>query len=122
MFFLSGCGIYPHVDPRRTSIPAAVAFAHQHALAGVVLPASVLMANVGLVQDAAALGLKVLTYGLENNQVEVVSTQQKLGVHAAIVDDVESTLPLLRVRVSTGGDGRQEASLAVAGAGAAAES
>jgi hypothetical protein len=41
VFFLSGCGLYPHADPRRTSIPAALAFAEALHLAGVVLPVEV---------------------------------------------------------------------------------
>ena len=41
VWFLSGCGLYEHVDPRRTSIAAALAFARDRSLAGVVLPAEV---------------------------------------------------------------------------------
>lgn len=95
VMFLSGCGLYPHVDPRRTSISAALQFAAQQDLAGVVLPVSVLMANPELMASAKANGLKVLTYGLENDDVYTVEQQMQLGVHAAIVDNVEATLPRL---------------------------
>lgn len=88
VMFLSGCGIYPHVDPRRVSVPAAINFAEEHNLAGIVLPASILMANEDLVLETSAKGLKVCTYGLENNCVLAVEKQRLLGVHAAIVDDV----------------------------------
>lgn len=41
VYFLSGCGLYQHVDSRRTSIAAALAFASDKHLSGVVLPGSV---------------------------------------------------------------------------------
>lgn len=34
VMFLSGCGLYPHVDARRTSVPAALAVAATHKMAG----------------------------------------------------------------------------------------
>ena len=46
VWFLSGCGLYRHVDPRRTSIPTALAFAKQKSLTGVVLPAKVSSINI----------------------------------------------------------------------------
>ena len=41
VWFLSGCGLYPHVDPRRTGTSAALDFAKLNNLAGIVLPAKV---------------------------------------------------------------------------------
>ena len=41
VWFLSGCGLYPHVDPRRTGTSTALDFAKLNNLAGVVLPAKV---------------------------------------------------------------------------------
>lgn len=32
--FLSGCGLYPHVDARRTSIAQAIEVAASHGMAG----------------------------------------------------------------------------------------
>jgi hypothetical protein len=42
-----------------------------------------------------------MTYGLENNDVLIVQRQLELGVHGAIVDDVETTLPQLMACVPT---------------------
>ncbi|GFH14788.1 GP-PDE domain-containing protein [Haematococcus lacustris] len=95
VMFLSGCGLYPHIDPRRTSIPAALDFARQHALAGVVVPASVVMSQPDLVAQARALSLAVMTYGLDNDQPDCVRQQKEWGVQAAICDDVASVLPAL---------------------------
>ncbi|KAJ9525359.1 hypothetical protein QJQ45_003244 [Haematococcus lacustris] len=95
VMFLSGCGLYPHIDPRRTSIPAALDFARQHALAGVVVPASVVMSQPDLVAQARALSLAVMTYGLDNDQPDCVRQQKEWGVQAAICDDVACVLPAL---------------------------
>lgn len=92
VYFLSGCGLYTHADPRRTSIPAALDFAAHNKMAGVVPPASVLMANQGMVADARARGLATMTYGLENNDLASVRRQGALGVQAAIIDDVEAAM------------------------------
>mmetsp|Transcript_11690 Transcript_11690/g.20757 ORF Transcript_11690/g.20757 Transcript_11690/m.20757 type:complete len:325 (-) Transcript_11690:1097-2071(-) len=95
VLFISGCGLYQHVDVRRTSIPAALQLAASNVLAGVVVPTSILMANKPMVQVATAQGLKVLTYGLENDDAACIEQQLDLGVHGAIVDDVERCLPSL---------------------------
>lgn len=92
IYYLSGCGLYQHADARRTSIPAALDFATSNELGGVVLPASILIANKGMVQDARARELALMTYGLENNDLSAVEEQGRLGVHAAIIDDVEAAL------------------------------
>lgn len=55
-----------------------------------------LMQNVHMVKDAAARGLMVLTYGLDNDNPTCIQQQKDLGVHAAIVDDVRHVLPLIR--------------------------
>jgi glycerophosphodiester phosphodiesterase len=48
VYYLSGCGLYAHADARRTSIPAALSFATEAGMRGVVMPASVLL-QVGAV-------------------------------------------------------------------------
>jgi glycerophosphodiester phosphodiesterase len=88
VMFLSNLGQSEQADPRRASIGAALNFASTNGLEGVVVPASGLMAAQEMVAEAKALRLKVMTYGLDNNSPEVVAQQGKLGVLAAIVDDV----------------------------------
>ncbi|MEW5303053.1 MAG: hypothetical protein WDW38_001369 [Sanguina aurantia] len=86
--FLSGCGLYPHQDERRTSVLAALRFAAQVGCAGVVVPAPVALSHAGLVSQAAELGLQVASYGLENSVAENVRRQISLGLLAVISDDV----------------------------------
>eukprot|EP00983_Pelagomonas_calceolata_P010906 353069-Pelagomonas_calceolata.AAC.2 len=88
--FLSGCGLYPHADDRRTSIETSISTAIDAGLAGVVVPASVLLANQNMVEAARAVNLAIATYGQENNVPENVRQQAALGVQAAIVDEVSN--------------------------------
>eukprot|EP00798_Chlamydomonas_sp_ICE-L_P008685 gene8685-34132_t len=96
VFFLSGCGIYKHVDPRRTSIDSAIAHAVSSNLAGVVVPVSKVQQFPGLVADARSKNLGVMTYGHENSDPDAILFQQELGVLAAIIDSVASVIPGLR--------------------------
>lgn len=41
---------------------------------------------------AQGLGLELMTYGLENDDLSVVEQQALLGVSAAIIDDVEKAM------------------------------
>lgn len=86
--FLSGCGLYPHRDERRTSVLTALQFASQVGCAGVVVPASVALSHAGLVSQATEMGLQVASYGLENSVAENVQKQVSLGLLAVISDDV----------------------------------
>lgn len=63
-------------------------FKRPHTLPGIVAPASVLLANKGMVAAAEAANLTVLTYGRENNEPENVRKQAELGVRGAILDEV----------------------------------
>lgn len=63
--------------------------------AGIVVPANVLMQHQGMVADAGTQGLLVLTYGLDNDDMDSIIRQQELGVHAAIVDDVAHVMQAL---------------------------
>jgi len=56
--------------------------------AGIVVPASVLLANEGMVATAKAANLAVLMYGLENSDPGHVQRQALLGVQAVICDEV----------------------------------
>eukprot|EP00198_Chlamydomonas_reinhardtii_P004009 XP_001693345.1 glycerophosphoryl diester phosphodiesterase family protein [Chlamydomonas reinhardtii] len=88
VYYLSGCGLYTHADARRTSIPAALSFAVEAGMRGVVMPASVLLKNMDTVASAGASRLELMTYGLENNDLGALQAQADAGVVAAIVDEV----------------------------------
>ncbi|KAL4440128.1 hypothetical protein ABPG75_003129 [Micractinium tetrahymenae] len=92
VMFLSGGGVYVHADPRRTSIAAAVDFAAAASLQGVILDTLALQAAEGggarWVEAARERGLRVMTYGLPNDDPEWVRRQWYLGVQGVIVDDV----------------------------------
>lgn len=92
VLFLSGGGAYQHVDPRRTSVQAAIDFAAEARLQGVVFETGALRANEGSVAVARAQGLTLYTYGQGNNDAEWLARQQALGVAGAIVDDVEAVM------------------------------
>jgi glycerophosphodiester phosphodiesterase len=89
-----------HADPRRTSLPAALTFAASAGLAGVVVDSTALSRSQETVAQARELGLAVMTYGGANGDPRWVAQQQALGVHAAIVDDVEGVLRGLAVAAS----------------------
>lgn len=89
VMFLSGGEAETHVDIRRTSITAAINFAAENGLDGIILDTLVLRQQPDMVAVARQRGLEVMTYGIENNQEEWVMEQERLGVHGAIVDDVE---------------------------------
>ena len=57
----------------------------------------VLLRNEGRVADAGALGLGLMTYGLDNDSAEAVERQRQLGVQGAIVDDVQAMMGTNRV-------------------------
>jgi len=88
IMFLSAGGVDPHVDRRRTSVQAAIDFAESAGLEGIILESSVLKEQHGMVGEALRRGLHVLTYGTHNDEPEWVREQERLGVHAVIVDDV----------------------------------
>lgn len=59
VMFLSGGGAYAHVDARRTSIPAAIDFAAEAGLQGIILETATLRAQAEQVEAARARGLAV---------------------------------------------------------------
>jgi glycerophosphodiester phosphodiesterase len=98
VMFLSTGGRDWHADPRRMSISAALAVASSYSLSGVVLDSGALAGEPEVVALARAQGVKVVTYGLENDDPAWVLRQQQLGVFGVIVDDVPritGALPLL---------------------------
>lgn len=95
VLFLSGGGAYAHVDPRRTSVHAAIEFAAEARLQGVVFETGALRANENGVAAARAQGLTLYTYGQGNNDAAWLARQQLLGVTGAIVDDVPGVMDAL---------------------------
>lgn len=95
VFFLTTGGSDPHADPRRTSVRAAIDLALENRLEGIVVETAVLKVQEHLLKVARAQGLKVMTYGLGNDDAEWVKRQSELGVHGAIVDDMARVVPQL---------------------------
>jgi glycerophosphodiester phosphodiesterase len=106
VMFLSTGGRDWHADPRRMSIAAAIEEACAHQLSGVVVDSGALRTCPEAAELARNRGLKLLTYGLENDSVEWVLMQQRLGVTGVIVDDLQGLMAVL------GGAGRGGAAAA----------
>lgn len=81
--------------------------------AGIVAPASILLANKGMVAEAEAANLAVLTYGRENNEPENVRKQAELGVKGAILDEVELVVSSIKEKSQTVGITKLDVGLAV---------
>ncbi|GAX85412.1 hypothetical protein CEUSTIGMA_g12828.t1 [Chlamydomonas eustigma] len=92
VWYLSGCGLYPHIDERRTSFQAALDFISTSKLAGLVLPAKVLLSQEHVVPTAKALGIGIMTYGLENDDDAAIVKQKALELEGVIVDNVQALL------------------------------
>lgn len=88
VMFLSGGGVYAHVDERRTSVASAVDFAAGAGLQGVVLNTVALQRQGDVVEAARDRGLRIMTYGSLNDDPEWVRRQWYMGVQGVIVDDV----------------------------------
>jgi glycerophosphodiester phosphodiesterase len=126
VMFLTTGGKDWHADPRRMSLAAAVDEAASANLSGVVMDSGALHAYPEVVSQARTAGLKLLTYGLENDSVSWVLQQQQLGVTGVIVDDLEGLMTALRNGSASPPPAvvasmAEEAALAAAGAAAAVE-
>ncbi len=88
VMFLTTGGTSFHADRRRMDIDAAIEVAALHGLDGIILDSGALYRDHAAVDRARREGLKVMTYGVENDDVGWVVAQQSLGVHGVIVDDV----------------------------------
>lgn len=95
VLFLSTGGRDWHADARRMSLGAALDFAAAGGLAGIVVDSGVLQQQPATAAAAAAAGLRLLTYGLENDSPDWVMQQQALGVTGVIVDDVAGLMGAL---------------------------
>ena len=88
MFFLTEGGISRSRDERMNSLQAAVNFAAENRLMGIVCESSVLIEFPRLIHAVRRNGLLLFTYGNENNQIQAVKKQLSHGVDAIIVDSV----------------------------------
>ncbi|KAI8464758.1 MAG: PLC-like phosphodiesterase [Monoraphidium minutum] len=119
VLFLSAGGADAHADPRRMSLGAALDVAVGGGLAGIIVDSGALQAEPGFVARvaAAAPGLRLMSYGYQNDDPAWVLEQGALGVHGVICDDVPAVLAALR----GGGGGAAGAALFVDAAGAAGD-
>ncbi len=90
VFFLSTgpASFKPHSDPRRTTVAAAIDWAHQTDLQGLVLDSGCFKSEPDAPKKAEEVGLATLTYGLGNNDPTWILHQRDLGVAAVVVDNV----------------------------------
>ena len=89
VMFLSDIGAVWHCNPERTSLPAAIQFAEEAELDGIVVETAELkMKHQHMVELIRDKGLHLLTFGIDNNDADWVRKQQFLGVHAAIIDEL----------------------------------
>ncbi|KAF8065766.1 LRRC1 [Scenedesmus sp. PABB004] len=109
-----------HADARRMSIAAAVDEASDAALSGVVVDSGALKQAPEAAGLAARRGLKLLTYGLENDDPGWVLTQQRLGVAGVIVDDLSGLMRALGAAAAGQGAAAAAAHGGAVGAAAAA--
>lgn len=95
VMFLSTGGRDWHADARRMSLEAAVEEAMSARLSGVVVDSGALRSHPEAATLAKSKGLRLLTYGLENDDVDWVMRQQQLGVTGVIVDDLQGLVTML---------------------------
>lgn len=88
VMFLSDIGAEWHCNPQRTSLLAAVQFAKEASLNGLVVETAELKSQQYMVEVVRDQGLQLLTFGIDNNDPDWVRKQYYLGVHAAIVDEL----------------------------------
>jgi glycerophosphoryl diester phosphodiesterase len=92
VLFLTMGGLERDEDERKNSLPAAIAFAEQAGLLGVVTHTLPLEGEGELsawVGKCSEKGLVLGTFGAKNNTKEFVLAQRKAGVHLVIVDDTQ---------------------------------
>eukprot|EP00892_Ulva_mutabilis_P006991 jgi/Ulvmu1/4664/UM002_0395.1 len=95
MWFLTAGGGEKHADVRRMSVAAAVAFADKGGIDGIVVETEAARQQRDDVNAALEM-LKVMTYGIGNNDMEWVKEQQKLGFQGIITDDVPSAVQTIK--------------------------
>ncbi|KAH8156340.1 hypothetical protein CIB48_g11907 [Xylaria polymorpha] len=88
IMFLTDAGIGPVSDIRASSLQEAIRFASRWNLLGIVSNATPFMHCPRLVKVVKQSGLVCVSYGVQNNNPELVQLQVNEGIDAVIVDSV----------------------------------
>lgn len=88
VFFLTQLGTVIRSDPRSNSVEASIEFAKSADLAGLVCPAKYLVSNPDVITKIKSSGLRLCTWGAENNDPKHVHLQKKMGVDGIIADHI----------------------------------
>jgi glycerophosphodiester phosphodiesterase len=88
VFFLTQLGTVIRSDPRSNSVDSSITFAKSAGLGGLVCPARYLVKHPDVITKIKESGLRVCTWGADNNLPENVHFQKKMGVDGVIVDHV----------------------------------
>jgi len=88
ILFLTDAGTCPVGDIRASSLQEAIRFASRWNLLGIVSHAEPFVNSPRLVKVVKQQGLVCVSYGVENNDPELVKKQVKEGIDAVIVDSV----------------------------------
>lgn len=88
ILFLTEAGTEFMADIRASSLQNAIRFAKNWNLLGIVSAAGALVRTPRLTQVVKSSGLVCVTYGVENNDPELVKIQMRSGVDAVIADSV----------------------------------
>lgn len=94
VMFLTEAGNSPLVDVRANSLREAIKFAHRWNLVGIIPEAITLKHCPRLANVVKECGLKCITYGSQNNDIEVVKMLIQNGVDAVISDTI---LPIKKI-------------------------
>lgn len=101
VFFLTeGTPISKRIDPRSHSLSAAVEYAAEAGLTGVVTDVRALLQHPDQVAAAHAHGLRFATYGEGNNDPATCDKQLELGVDVIIADKVSRVVQHVSARVA----------------------
>ncbi|KAG7195411.1 Glycerophosphocholine phosphodiesterase [Scheffersomyces spartinae] len=101
ILFLTEAGTEFMADIRASSLQNAIRFAKNWNLLGIVSAAGALVRTPRLTQVVKSSGLVCVTYGVENNDPELVKIQMRAGVDAVIADSVLAVRDGLRSDVLT---------------------
>lgn len=94
VMFLTEAGNSPLVDVRANSLREAIKFAHRWNLVGIIPEAITLKHCPRLANVVKECGLKCITYGSQNDDIEVVKILVNNGVDAVISDTI---LPIKKI-------------------------
>jgi glycerophosphoryl diester phosphodiesterase len=88
IFFLTHLGSSVHSDPRCNSVEASIHYAKSLQLVGLVCPSTYLVQHVDIIKRIKESGLRLMTWGKENSEIEPVALQKELGVDGIIADHI----------------------------------